>query len=90
MILSNSIGYDGETKGVGAVLGLCYEKFNKKLPLSQFVNKVYYYVISNFKDGGYLKPIFKKLQDPMSEFETKHMPLAIKNPNNIQKEIQKE
>ena len=90
VILSNSIGYDGETKGVGAVLGLCYEKFNKKLPFSQFVNKVYYYVISNFKDGGDLKPIFKKLQDPMSEFETKHMPLAIENPNDIQKEIQKE
>ena len=25
VILSNPIGYDGETKGVGAVLGLCYE-----------------------------------------------------------------
>ena len=87
VISSNSIGYNGETKGVGAVLGLRYEKFNKKLPFSQFVDKVYYYVISNFKDGGDLKPIFKKLQDPMTEFETKHMLLAIENPNDIQKEI---
>ena len=90
VILGNPIGYNGETKSVGAVLGLCYEKFHKKLPFSQFVDKVYYYLISNYKDGGYLKPVFKKLQDPMSEFEAKHMLSAIQNPNNIQKEIQKE
>ena len=90
VILSNPIGYEGETKDVGAILGLCYEKFHKKLPFSQFVDKAYYYVISNYKDGGDLKPIFKKLQDPMGEFESKHMPSVIENPNNIQKEIQKE
>ena len=90
VILSNPISYDGETKAVGAVLGLRYEKFYKKLPFSQFVEKVHYYVISNYKDGGDLKAVFKKLQDPMREFEAKHMPSAIEDPNDIQKEIQKE
>ena len=75
---------------IGLLSWFCYEKFNKKLPFSQFVDKVYYYVISYFKECGDLKPIFKKLQDTMSKFETKHMPSAMENPNNIQKEIQKE
>ena len=90
VILTNPVNYEGETKGVGAVVGLRYEKFHKKLPFSQFVDKVYFYVISNYKHGGDLKPIFKNLEDPMSEFETKNMPSPIKNPTDIQKEIQKE
>ena len=90
VILTNPVNYEGETKGVGAVVGLRYEKFHKKLPFSQFVDKVYFYVISNYKHGGDLKPIFKNLEDPMSEFEIKNMPSTIENPTDIQKEIQKE
>ena len=90
VILSKPISDDGEAKGVGAVLSLCYKKFHKKLPFGQFVDKVFFYVLANYKDGGDLKPIFKKFEDPMSEFESKHMPSAIPNPNDIQKEIQKE
>ena len=83
MILTNPISYDGETKGVGAVLGLCYEKFHKKTLFSQFLDKVYFYVLTNYKDGGDLKLMFKKFKDPMNEFETKYMPSAIDKPNDI-------
>ena len=71
------------------MLGLCYEKFHKKLPFNQFVDKVYFYVLANYKDGGDLKPVLKRFEDPMNEFENKHMPSPIHNPSDIQKEIQK-
>ena len=47
VILSNPINYDGEAKGVGTILGLCYEKFHKKLPFGQFIDKVYFYVLGS-------------------------------------------
>ena len=47
-------------------------------------------MLSNYKDGGDLKPLFKKFEDLMNEFESKHMPSTIQNPNEIQKEIQEE
>ena len=90
IVLANPIGYEGDTPDVGAVLALKYEKFHKKVPFSQFVEKVYGYVLSNFKDGGDMKAVFKDFKDPLVALQTIHMPTAIDNPNEIQKEIQKE
>ena len=90
IVLSNPVGYEGDTPAVGAVLALKHERFHKKVPFSQFVEKVYGYVLSNFKDGGDMKPIFKDFKDPLATLQANHMPRAIENPSEIEKEIQRE
>ena len=90
VVLANPIGYEGDAPEVGAILGLKYERFHKKVPFSQFVEKVYGYVLSNFKDGGDMKAVFKDFKDPLVALQTNHMPLAIEDPNEIEKEIQRE
>ena len=50
IILANPVGFEGDIPEVGAILALKHERFHKKVPFSQFVEKVYGYVLSNFKD----------------------------------------
>ena len=90
IILANPIGYEGDIPDVGAILALKHERFHKKVSFSQFVEKVYGYVLSNFKDGGDMKAVFKDFKDPLAVLQANHMPTAIKNPSEIEKEIQRE
>ena len=90
IILANPIGYEGDTPDVGAILALKHERFKKKVPFSQFVEKVYRYVLSNFKDRGDMKAVFKDFKDPLKALQANHMPTAIDNPSEIEKEIQRE
>ena len=46
-------------------------------------------VISNCKNGGDMKPIFKKLQDPIKAMENNHRPKSFEDTaNEIEKDIQ--
>jgi len=40
------------------VVGLKIDRFHKKLPFDIFVEKVMNYEVTNFKNGGDLKPLF--------------------------------
>ena len=72
---TNPSSFDGATSEIGAVLGLRHEKFKMKATsFENFLDKVSTYVISNLKDGGDLKPIFRKMEDPAAKFSTKLKP----------------
>ena len=63
------------------------EKFHLKFPFETFKDKVMNYVISNYKNGGDMKPIFKKLEDPIKAMEDKHKP---KNVDDATDQIEKD
>ena len=48
------------------------ENFHLKVPFETFKDKIMNYVISDYKSGGDMKPIFKKLEDPVKAIEDKH------------------
>ena len=69
--------FEGATSDIGAVLGLRHEKFkHKTASFESFLEKVSTYAISNFKDGGDLKPLFRKMTDPSKSFKKKKKPTA--------------
>ena len=55
------------------------EKFHHKVPLETFKDKFINYVISKYKNGGDMNPIFKKLEDPINTMIIKHKPKPLKN-----------
>ena len=59
--LTNHITWEGDNSEVNGVVGMKIEKFHLKVPFETFKDKVMNYVISNYKNGGDMKPIFKKL-----------------------------
>ena len=69
--LTNHITGEGDNSKVNGVVGMKIEKFHLKVPFETFKDKVMNYVISNYKNGGDMKPIFKKLQDPIKAMESK-------------------
>ena len=71
---SNPVSYEGDTPGVGAVLALRLEKLDKKLPYEQFVEKVYLYAVTNYKDGGDLQVLFLESKDPLKYLEENEKP----------------
>ena len=67
------------------------EKFHLKVPFETFKDKVMNYVMSNYKNGGDMKPIFKKLQHPIKAMENKHRPKLLEDAaDQIEKDIQRE
>ena len=87
---ANPITYEGECAAVGAVLALKFEKFHKKIPYEQFVDKINQYVLGNYKDGSDIKCLLKKLENPMDTLK-KYLPEDIdENASAVKKEIQKE
>ena len=52
---ANPITYEGECPAVGAILALKFEKFHKKLPYEQFIDKINQFVLGNYKDGNDIK-----------------------------------
>ena len=61
------------------MLSLRHEKFKHKDPsYENFLEKISTYVISNFKDGGDLKPLFRRMVDPTENLrKKKNHPLRI-------------
>ena len=66
--------YVGENETIGVILGRRYESFDKKVSFKEFTDKVANYVVSNFKDGGDIQPLFVDLIDHTGEFQTKISP----------------
>jgi hypothetical protein len=74
---SNPRNYAGAIPDINGVLGLKYEKFDKKLQFQSFMDKAGNYVLSTFKDGGDIMPLFSKLEDPKSLFDASYRPVAL-------------
>ena len=60
---------------VGVILALRSKRFDKKVSFQEFTDKVANYVVTNYKDGGEIQPLFVDLIDPTSEFQTKNKPV---------------
>ena len=82
----------GNISEIGAVLGLKYEMFKRRAPsFETFLEKVSVYVISNLKDGGDTKSVFRKIEDPTPTFRAKNKPKAPDIiADNVDKDIYKE
>ena len=77
---TNTNAFEGSNKDLGAVLGLRHEKLKIKSPsFENFIEKVCTYVISTYKDGADLKPLFRKMKDPVDDFKTKEKPVKPAN-----------
>ena len=72
--LSNPVNYDGECDKVGGILALRVEKFNKKLPYEQFIEKIVNYITKKYVDGADIKPLLTDGKDPVRAYENKNKP----------------
>ena len=72
--LTNYITQEGDNSEVHGVIGIKIDNFHLKVPFKMFKDKVMNYAVSNHKDGGDMKPIFKKLEDPINAMTIKHKP----------------
>ena len=89
--LTNHITWEGDNNEVNGVVGMKIEKFHLKVLFETFKDKIMNYVISNYKNGGDMKPIFKKLEDPIKAMESKHKPKSLDGTaDQIEKDIQRE
>ena len=55
------------------------EYFDKNVSFQEFTDKVANYVVSNFKDGGDIQPLFVDLIDPTRGFQTKNKPVKLES-----------
>ena len=70
---TNPNTFEGANSDIGAVLGLRHEKFKHKDPsYENFLEKISTYVISTSKDGGDLKPLFRRMVDPTENLRKKN------------------
>ena len=89
--LTNHITWEGDNSEVNSVVGMKIENFHLEVPFETFEDKIMNYVISNYKNRGDMKPIFKKLEDPIKAMESKHNPKSLENAaDQIEKDIQRE
>ena len=89
--LTNNITWEGDNSEINGVVGMKIETFQQKFPFETFKDKIINYVISNYKNGGDMKPIFKKLEDPINAMTTKHKPKPPANTaDQKEKDIQRE
>ena len=93
---SNPTSYVGENESVGVILALRSERFDKKVSFQEFMDKIANYVVTNYKDGGDIQPLFVDLVDPTSDFQAKNKPVKPEsnqdeeNPDEVDLEIYKE
>ena len=73
-VQANPTNFEGSSGTLNCVLGMKAEKLHKKLPFHQFSEKVYYHIVSEYKDGGDLYSLFKNLGDPYDDI-AKDMPV---------------
>ena len=62
---------------VGRILALKHEKLDNKLQFQVFMEKMGTYVLSTFKDGGDIVPLFTKIVDPKPDFIKERRPVAL-------------
>ena len=65
MELTKNITWKGYNSEVNIIVGMEIGKNHLKIPFETYKDKVLNYVISNYTNGGYMKPIFRKLGDPI-------------------------
>ena len=75
--LTNPKSYEGCIPEVGAILALKHEKLDKKCQFQVFMDKIGNYVLSNLKDGGDIMVLFRKMENPVKNFETKYLPAEL-------------
>ena len=76
--------FEGIIPKVGVVIGLSHEKLTKKdMSFEVFLDKVPNYVISNLKDGGDAKPLFRKMENSEEVFKNKKRPEDLTNSDDI-------
>ena len=89
--LTNHITWEGDNSEVNGVVRMKIEKFHSKVLFEMFNDKVMNYVISNYKNGGDMNTIFKKLEDPIKAMENTHKPKKLDDAaDQIEKDIQRE
>ena len=72
------------------------KQFDKKVSFQEFSDKVANHVVTNFKDGGDIQPLFVDLIDPTREIQVKNKPIKPEtnedeeNPDEVDLEIYKE
>ena len=71
---TNPIKFEGDKTYLGTVIGLKIEMFYKMTNLTIFKEKVYNYIISNFKDEHDLRPLFKDGSDLLKTHKDKKKP----------------
>ena len=87
----NHIAWEGDNSEVNGVVGMKIETFHLNFPFETFKDKVMNYVISNYKNVGDMKPIFKKLEDPIKTMEDTHKYKQCDDAvDQIEKDIQRE
>ena len=72
---SNPTSYTGKNECIGVILALRTKCFDKKASFQEFADKVSNYVVSNFKDGRDIQPLFVDLIDLTKEFQNKNKPV---------------
>ena len=77
--LTNHITWEGHNSEVNGVVCMRIGEFHLKFPFETFKDKVMNYVISNYKNEGNMKPIFKQFEDPIKEMESKHKPKSLED-----------
>ena len=75
--LTNPKSFEGYIPEVGGILALKHEKLDKKCQFQVFMDKIGNYVLSNLKDGGDIMFLFRKMENPATNFETKYMPTEL-------------
>jgi len=91
--IGNQNTLEGAQPDIGAVLGLRHEKLKHKKASSyeNFLEKLGTFILSNFKDGGDLKPLFRRMEDPTTSFRSKRTPIPpIDTAEVVYKDIYKE
>ena len=63
--MTKNITWKGYNSEVNIIVGMEIGKNHLKIPFETYKDKVLNYVISNYTNGGYMKPIFRKLGDPI-------------------------
>ena len=67
------------------------KKIHQNVPFETFKNKIINYVISNYKNGGDMKLIFKKLEDPINVMTIKHKARPLANTaDQVEKDFQRD
>ena len=74
---SDSNNFEGADPNAGVVLGLRAERIKKKVPFDVFTEKVWDYIVREYKHGRDIKSVFTKLQLPHEAFKRKHKPKGL-------------
>ena len=72
--MTSHIALEGDKSEVNGVVCMKIEKNHQKVLFQTVKDKIINYVISNYKNGKHMKPIFKKLENSINTMTIKHKP----------------